>query len=348
MIPAPAKTHARPARMYRNKGRTGLQTKPPNAYHRPRVDCCPFWASALDDTRTLALQMKMPFRIPHGFTLVELLVVVAVIAVLASLLLPAVSRAKQAAHSAVCKSNLRQYGQAVQMYLNDFHVYPPYAMRNSAAEKALWWRDRVREYTAAKPIGAIYQPASASGIELCPSYDRAPGWQGRGGGFGSYGYNYAGITRNLNGSDESCGLGGDRLVRKQPPDILPDDIRLVGENEVASPGEMVLLADSLILGGPEGARFLGLDDCTPAYFGLCAVMLELRMGDWRSYDYDVWRYALKGITRRHVGRWNVVFCDGHVEDLTTKQLFDLRQENICQRWNRDNLPHKEKLPTSFR
>jgi prepilin-type N-terminal cleavage/methylation domain-containing protein/prepilin-type processing-associated H-X9-DG protein len=63
--------------------------------------------------------------IKPGFTLVELLVVIGIIAILVGLLLPAVTKARRQAQGAACLSNLRQLASAVMMYTSENNLWMP-------------------------------------------------------------------------------------------------------------------------------------------------------------------------------------------------------------------------------
>lgn len=97
--------------------------------------------------RRTAIESRSPAA-ARAFTLVELLVVIGVIALLASLLLPALVRGKESARAAKCMSNLRQIGIALRVHVHDHEDLMP-MMTNAPA-----------------PPGAI--PPTAPNIVLAP------------------------------------------------------------------------------------------------------------------------------------------------------------------------------------
>ncbi len=85
------------------------------------------------------------------FTLIEVLVVVAIIGILASLLLPALKSARDSARQANCKSNQKQLGIAFQMYYGDNNDAVPYA-RDNISGGSFGWDDQIRSYLTSNEI----------------------------------------------------------------------------------------------------------------------------------------------------------------------------------------------------
>lgn len=79
-----------------------------------------------------------------GFTLIELLVVISIITMLVAVLLPAIQRVRGQAKAVACQSNLRQWGVAFSMYVNDTGGRLPYQFPNGASLHV--WPHALRSY----------------------------------------------------------------------------------------------------------------------------------------------------------------------------------------------------------
>ena len=141
-----------------------------------------------------------------AFTLMELLVLIAIIAILGALLLPALSSAQAKARQTGCLSNLRQLGLAMTMYLGDGNTYP--GCYSWQPDVYAVWPVRLLAYTGRSRV-----------VFHCPATSAETAWDAEGNpGLGardelgvydsrfSYGYNDWGVNWK---AIPQLGLGGD-------------------------------------------------------------------------------------------------------------------------------------------
>jgi prepilin-type N-terminal cleavage/methylation domain-containing protein/prepilin-type processing-associated H-X9-DG protein len=258
-----------------------------------------------------------------GFTLIELLVVIAIIAILAALLLPTLGRAKAAAKNTACKSNLRQLGLALNMYVIEYDKYP--------GNGALYRGGTFQQVPAdgmkwLKPyLGGRSNPdvshLDALGSQLptvfsCPAVEpsETPGL------FGNpskkvyllnYGYNELGTGWNNVQLRLGLGFTVDTLDTIIIPELPKQAWYIVTPGDVQNPGDMIAIGD--------GRSWL----------------YPNRLPDGIGMGSDT-----GSVLGHHSGHANISFCDGHVEYAKREKWVEA-SESARRRWNNDNQPHPE-------
>ncbi|MCC7377016.1 MAG: prepilin-type N-terminal cleavage/methylation domain-containing protein [Verrucomicrobiales bacterium] len=255
-----------------------------------------------------------------GFTLIELLVVIGIIAVLASLLLPALSEAKSKANSIKCRSNLRQLGLELMLYVTDHDAYPA----GGYVDKNLIGAGKV---TTSIDDWVQWQAPEQQGIQRCPSLARRPNTQS------------SGMLLSINPGSISYGYNGEGYITSGPrTEIrglagvpLDNGFRRVSESEVLVPSDMIALGDSFAL-LPQDRSGLPMDTVVES--------IGLSRSEISGSNSPGVSEAVKRASARHRNRGHVVFCDGHVVAMPFRRLFLERDDASLGQWNRDHEPHR--------
>lgn len=163
-----------------------------------------------------AIAPDRPIR-RSGFTLLELMVVIAIIATLAALMLPALSSAKGAGRKAACISNLRQTGIAIALYAGDHEGRIPYGPKAPPFTSPAGFYPSTGSPTSllslrdGSPVGLglmlTQYLASARQVVFCPASDQPVNTLaelakvGTSQAQGSYYYRHGGNTRLFDGTE---------------------------------------------------------------------------------------------------------------------------------------------------
>ncbi len=169
-----------------------------------------------------------------GFTLVELLAVAAIVIMLSSLLLPALSKSREKAKQTVCAANLKQIGLSFQMYLQDYNEIFPCAEDPVSNNPVYWlwmgrgWRKMLVLY--------VVSGVSSAGLRIlfCPSDRTAPEkWESTSYGYSMSFYHSPGQINLMNAADFTYDAG--KIVPSVPQKL----------SRVLHPDGKVLMAEWL-------------------------------------------------------------------------------------------------------
>jgi prepilin-type N-terminal cleavage/methylation domain-containing protein/prepilin-type processing-associated H-X9-DG protein len=270
--------------------------------------------------------MKRDRRAGGGLTLIEVLVVIAIIGILAALLLPVTSRSKVAARSTVCKNHLHQMELALQMYVQENDNRYPYCIcpADSAGDNSSdptnfpkwhnrWWFAKLQPYYPVPWTNTAYHCPGFKGVIKAVDAGSGPR--------GSYGYNERGVRIGFTDyTDPDTGIeihfppGSFGLGPRVRANMKPS----TSEAMVKVPSDMLAIGES---------RFLNVD----ANHDLGGIPSMLCGGLHRKlFAFD---------PARHGKNYNLVFCDGHVTGMDPWVLFN--PTNTAAMWNYDHEPHPE-------